>query len=63
MSDKFYNSIKEAADKHAKSIIKIMKNGPDDKPYCMVQDGKTLMCHKTLKEAQDHMNQMMEGNK
>jgi len=39
--------------------IKIMKNGPDDKPYCMVQDGKTLMCHRTFKEAQDHMNRMM----
>jgi len=40
--------------------IKIMKNGTDDKPYCMVQDGKKLMCHTTLKEAQDHMNKMMK---
>jgi len=39
--------------------IKIIKNGADDKPYCMVQDGKKLMCHATLKEAQDHMNKMM----
>ena len=56
--DKLYKEV-EAFVNESSAAIKIVKNGPADKPFCMVQDGKTLMCHKTIKEAQDHMNKMM----
>lgn len=61
--DKLYKEIEDFVNE-SNAAIKIVKNGPVDKPFCMVQDGKTLMCHKTFKEAQDHMNKMMaeKGN-
>jgi hypothetical protein len=41
--------------------IKIMKNGTEDAPYCVMQDGKRVKCYKMMKDAKNHMDNMMKG--
>ncbi len=43
------------------AAIKVMKNGDADMPYCVMQNGKKVKCYAMMKEAQNHMKQIMKG--
>jgi len=42
------------------AAVKVMKNGTADMPYCVMQDGKKVKCYAMMKDAKDHMQQMMD---
>lgn len=56
--EKFYKEV-EAFVNESSATVKVMKNGEEDMPYCVMQDGKKIKCYKTMKDAQDHMDRMM----
>lgn len=56
--DKLYKEV-EAFVNESSAVIKVMKNGTEDTPYCVMQEGKKIKCYKMMKDAQDHMRRIM----
>jgi hypothetical protein len=56
--DRLYKEV-EAFVNESNAAVKVVKNGSTDTPYCVMLNGKTVKCYTMMKDAQDHMNRMM----